>query len=92
MCRMATTGRTRRHFVVYRDRSTLAWSVEEFSDDEKESAFTRMADLENHHGDQHSIEVVLLGAESLATIRYTHGDLFVGEECVPPLVPAPNRA
>ena len=92
MCHMATTDRTRRHFVVYRDRSTLAWSVEEFSDDEKESAFTRMAQLENHYGDQRSIEVILLGAESLATIRYTHGDLFVGEECSPPVVPPTRQA
>lgn len=92
MCPMATTDRTRRHFVVYRDRSTLAWSAEEFADDEKESAFTRMAQLENHYGDQHSIEVVLLGAESLATIRFTHGDLFVGEECPPPVVPATRQA
>ncbi len=92
MCPMATADRTRRHFVVYRDRSTLAWSVEEFSADEKESAFTRMAQLENHFGDQHSIEVILLGAESLETIRYTHGDLFVGEECSPPVVPPTRQA
>lgn len=92
MSLMATTDRTRRHFVVYRDRSTLAWSVEEFPGADEEAAFARMAALENHFGDQHSIEVVLLGAESLETIRYTHGDLFVGEECTPPVVPTPNRA
>lgn len=91
MASMAVTDRRDVNFVVYRDRQTLKWSVEAFAADEQDAAFARLFALENHFADQHSIDIVLLGAESLETIRYTHGDLFVGEECPPPVVPIPSR-
>jgi len=89
---VTATDRKLVNFVVYRDRQTLKWSLEEFGADEEEAAFARLFALEDHFGDQRSIDIVLLGAKSLETIRYTHGDLFVGEECAPPVVAAPNRA
>jgi hypothetical protein len=37
------------------------------------------ADLERAHRDEEGLEIVLIGADSIDTIRQTHGNYFDGE-------------
>ena len=86
MVSMTTTDFELRHFVVFQDHDAKTWSVEEFPEDHRDAAFERLFALERAFGYGRSIGVILLGAKSLDTLRYTHGDLFWGEQTEPPVI------
>jgi hypothetical protein len=72
------------HFLIVYDHRAqrLAQKPEEFTDaDEAAAAY---AQLEREHRDETNLEIVLLSADSLNTIRQTHGNYFNGDEAVAP--------
>jgi len=48
----------------------------EFSSSEQDEAFSAYAAAEAEHRDLNDVEIVLVAADSLATIRHTHGSYF----------------
>ncbi len=48
----------------------------EFSASEQDEAFSAYAAAEAEHRDLNDVEIVLVAADSLATIRHTHGSYF----------------
>ncbi|MDK1017676.1 MAG: hypothetical protein QGD91_10865 [Actinomycetota bacterium] len=48
----------------------------EFAADERDDAFSAYAAAEAEHRDLDDVEIVLVAADSLATIRHTHGSYF----------------
>jgi hypothetical protein len=56
---------------------------EEFDDGER--AMSRYFEVERDHRDDKTVEIVLIAADSLDTIRYTHASYFRGEVGAPAL-------
>lgn len=54
---------------------------EEFDDGEK--AMSRYFEVERDHRDDRTVEIVLIAADSIDTIRYTHASYFAGEVGAP---------
>lgn len=48
----------------------------EFSSNERDEAFSAYVAAEAEHRDLNDVEIVLVAADSLATIRHTHGSYF----------------
>lgn len=72
------------HFLIVFDHGQQRLiSADEFSD--ATEAANAYAELERLHRGNENLEIVLVGADSLDTIRQTHGNYFDGEE------PAPHR-
>lgn len=67
------------HFLLVYDldRQSLVGDPRQFSDP-SEAAFA-YAELEEEHRQDSNLEIVLIGADSLETIRSTHGNYFDGK-------------
>jgi hypothetical protein len=66
------------HFlIVYDHAEQQLRELHEFTDAEKAAA--AYADLERRHRDERNLEIVLVGADSIDTIRQTHGNYFDGD-------------
>lgn len=64
-----------RHFLVVYDVPTLKAEVTQFEDD-YEAAVAAYRELEKRYLDDDSHDVVLLGADSIETIKRTHSSYF----------------
>lgn len=65
--------------IVYSLVERRLLSRREFESDEQDEAFQAYAQAEEAHRDLSDVEIVLVAADSLATIRHTHGSYFRGE-------------
>jgi hypothetical protein len=67
------------HYLIVFDHAEqrLVQAPQEFTDAEEAAA--AYAQLERDHRDDTNLEIVLVGADSLDTIRQTHGNYFDGE-------------
>ncbi|HEX4806245.1 MAG TPA: hypothetical protein VFU94_10105 [Conexibacter sp.] len=70
-----TTGPTN-YFLLTYDLATRAVEIEEWHDD-VEGAAARYSERERELQDRDDIEVVLVGADSLDTVKVTHSHYFV---------------
>lgn len=52
---------------------------DEFSSSEQDEAFAAYVKAEAEHRDTGDVEIVLVAADSIDTIRHTHGSYFRGE-------------
>lgn len=52
---------------------------DEFSSSEQDEAFTAYAKAEAEHRVTNDVEIVLVAADSIETIRHTHGSYFRGD-------------
>jgi hypothetical protein len=64
-----------KHFLIVYDIETGIPVVEEFGNDD-EAATRAYEDREREHRFDPKVEVVLLGADSLDTIKHTHSSYF----------------
>lgn len=64
------------HFLLVYDveRQALVSAPREFSDPSE--AASAYAELEQEHRNEPNLEIVLIGADSLETIKSTHGNYF----------------
>lgn len=68
------------HFLLIYDHAQQSLRDQrQFSDDERDVATQAYQDAETQHRDDPDVEIVLIGADSLATILRTHGHYF-GED------------
>lgn len=67
------------HFLLVYDldRQSLVGDPRQFSDPAE--AASAYADLEQKHRRDANLEIVLIGADSLETIKSTHGNYFDGK-------------
>ena len=67
------------HFLLVYDhrRGQLIDEPRQFSDASEAAA--AYAELEQQHRDDQHLEIVLVGSDSLETIRRTHGNYFDGD-------------
>lgn len=63
--------------LVYSLESQALVEVEKFSDGDE--AMRRYAEVEREHLEDSSVEIVLVAADSEATIRHTHASYFRGD-------------
>ena len=63
-------------FVLRYDQATGDLSVDTFGPNETDAALARRFDLERAARDQPNVEVVLLGAPSLESLKTTHARYF----------------
>lgn len=69
------------HFLLIYDHSKqVLRSSREFSDDQSDEATQAYQDAEAEHQEDRDIEIVLIGADSIATIMRTHGHYFTQSE------------
>jgi hypothetical protein len=66
------------HFLLVYDvaKQELVSAPEEFHD--AAAAAARYAELEREHRDDPNLEIVLVGSDSIETIKQTHGNYFDG--------------
>ena len=64
-----------RHFILVFDRATGDLAVEEPAGD-RSTALARLESLEHEHREDTSVEVVLIGSNSLESVRQTHPHYF----------------
>lgn len=69
--------------LVYSLTSQKLIDQEEFDNGEK--AMSRYFEVERDHRDDRTVEIVLIAADSIDTIRYTHASYFAGEVGAPSL-------
>lgn len=62
--------------LVYSLEERKLLSHREFSASEQDEAFSAYAAAEAEHRDLDDVEIVLVAADSLDTIRHTHGSYF----------------
>jgi len=65
--------------IVYSLDEQKLLSQREFTSDEQDEAFQAYALAEEEHRDLSDVEIVLVAADSLATIQHTHGSYFRGD-------------
>lgn len=65
--------------IVYSLIEQKLLSQREFTTDEQDEAFQAYALAEEEHRNLSDVEIVLVAADSLATIRHTHGSYFRGD-------------
>jgi hypothetical protein len=65
-----------KYFILSYDVSARSVTCEEFHDD-RDAASIRYGELEAIHRDNAGLEIVLVGADSLETIKTTHSLYFV---------------
>jgi hypothetical protein len=70
------------HFLIVFDRATQRVLEAERYTDGAEAA-DRYAKMEKDYGHRSDVEIVLVGSDSIETVRRTHGNYFVGDEGVP---------
>jgi hypothetical protein len=76
-----------RHFLLIYNAVDRTVKVEDLGEDEAAAA-ERYADVEEELRTETAYEVVLIGAESLDTIKTTHSHYFNGTQSVSPLLRA----
>lgn len=66
------------HFLLTfdHDRDELI-RIEEFGDD-AQAAISRYEDLEEQYRDSRTIDIVLVGSDSIETVKVTHSTYFTG--------------
>lgn len=70
------------HFLlVFDHQAGTLRSLQEFGSD-GESAVSAYSELEKKHSDDRMIEIVLIGSDSLATVKLTHANYFDGSAAV----------
>lgn len=70
------------HFLIVFDRDAQnVLEANRFTDGEE--AAERYAAMERQYGDQPDIEIVLVGSDSIETVRRTHGNYFGEDAGVP---------
>ena len=62
--------------LVYSLREQRLLRVEEFASSDQDAAFAAYEATEEAHRETNDVEVVLVAADSLETIRRTHGSYF----------------
>ncbi len=67
-----------KHFLVSYDLATGKTKVESFRTD-YDSAQTAYAEAERENADDEKLDIVLLSADSLETIKQTHSSYFSGD-------------
>ncbi len=67
---------TDRYFLVVHQFSARVTDVVEFGPDASEAAYARLFAVEAEHLGHPETQVILLVAESLATLEVTHGSIF----------------
>jgi hypothetical protein len=72
-----------KHFLIVFDHTSgkLREEVEEFGED-SERAVAAYTQKEQELEDQHSVEIVLIGSDSLDTVKLTHANYFDGSVAV----------
>lgn len=65
--------------LVYSLEQQTLLSHREFSEEEKDEAFDAYTTAEAEHRGLNDVEIVLVAADSLETIRHTHGSYFRGD-------------
>ncbi|MCP9485171.1 MAG: hypothetical protein MSC30_04885 [Gaiellaceae bacterium MAG52_C11] len=70
------------HFLIVFDRADQqVVTAERFVDGEL--AAERYAAMEREHGNEPNMEIVLVGSDSIETVRRTHGNYFGDEAGLP---------
>lgn len=70
------------HFLLVFDHEEGSLiELHEFSDD-GDAAIIAYAEREQHYQDRRSIEIVLIGSDSLETVQLTHANYFDGSVAV----------
>lgn len=70
------------HFLLVFNRVTGELvSIDQF--EEQDQATSALSLLERSHEDEDQIEVVLISADSVNTLKKTHGHYFSGRETIP---------
>jgi hypothetical protein len=77
---------TIKHFLLTFDVGRETASVREFGDD-YDAALEAYDAAEEQHRHDPQIEVVLLGADSIDTLRKTHSSYFMGDAVEHPFAP-----
>jgi hypothetical protein len=78
-----------RHFLLIYNSADHTVTVEDLGNDEAAAA-ERYAEVEEELRTETVYEVVLIGADSLETIKTTHSHYFNGKRSVSPFLPAPS--
>ena len=67
------------HFILVFDHTKghLVSDPLDFGDDSK-SALAKYSELERTHRENHNMDIVLVGSDSLATVKVTHANYFDG--------------
>jgi hypothetical protein len=69
------------HFLLIYDHNAQALrDARPFAEDQCDQAAAAYEAAELEHGDDRNIEIVLVGADSLETIKRTHGHYFEGTD------------
>lgn len=70
------------HFLLVFNRATGELvSIDQF--EEQDQATSALSLIERSHEDDDQIEVVLISADSVDTLKKTHGHYFSGMEAIP---------
>lgn len=68
-----------KHFLlVFDHRIDELLSYESFDSDAQE-ATKRYGEMEQQYKDSHTIDIVLVGSDSIETVKVTHANYFTGE-------------
>jgi hypothetical protein len=78
-----------RHFLLIYNSADESVKVEDLGHDEAAAA-ERYAEVEEELRTETAYEVVLIGADSLETIKTTHSHYFNGKRSVSPFLIAPG--
>lgn len=70
------------HFLIVFDRAHQEL-LEANQFDDGEAAAEKYAQMERLYGERPNIEIVLVGSDSIETVRRTHGNYFGDEAGVP---------
>lgn len=62
--------------LIYDHKTQQLREQRQFPDNESEAATAAYQDAENEYQDEHDIEIVLIGSDSMSTIARTHGHYF----------------
>lgn len=76
-----------KHFLVVYDLAAAKAQVREFGTD-YDAALAAYAEAEDDFANRDSYDIVLIGADSLGTIKRTHSSYFHTEESFESLLPA----
>ncbi len=70
------------HFLLVFNRATGELvSIDQFK--EQDQATSALSSVERSHEDEDQIEVVLISADSVDTLKKTHGHYFTGMDSIP---------
>jgi hypothetical protein len=76
-----------RHYLIVYDIPTSKAKVRDFGTD-YDAALTAYGEIEGEMRDREDLDIVLVGADSLETVKRTHSSYFDTEETFESLLPA----